>query len=134
VGREADDRIWPDGLAHFGSRHVLLPDVNAVGVAGAGQIGIVVDDEEGAVGVTEAAEGERGQLDLTARQRLLAQLDDVDAAPQRCPQQRLGVFPVGPRVAAEVEAGGAQPLAAQRSLGVWLSEAHPSIIARGRRV
>ena len=83
--------------------------------AGLRQLGVVVDDEEGAVGVAEAAEGERGELDLAAGQRLLAQLDDVDAAAERRAQERLGVAAARVGVADEVEARGAQPLAAQRS-------------------
>ena len=130
MGREADDRVRAEQRSRLGRRHVVLADVDPVGVAGAGQVGVVVDDEEGAVGVAEAAEGVRGELDLAPRQRLLAQLHDVDAAVQRRPQQRLGILAVRARLAAEVEARGAQPLAAQRSLGLGWGQAHPPIIAR----
>ena len=57
VGREADDRVGPEQLARLAGRGVVLADVDAVGVAGERQVGVVVDDEEGAVGVAEAAEG-----------------------------------------------------------------------------
>src|SRR4051794_7647521 len=110
--------------------------MDAVGVAGAGQVGIVVDDEESAVGVADAAEGRSGAFDLTPSQLLLAQLDDVDAAAQRRPQQRLGVLTVRPRVADEVEARRAQALAAQRAGGLGGGEAHPPIMklaTAGRR-
>ena len=103
--------------------------MDPVGVAGVGQVGIVVDDEEGAVVVAEAAEGLRGELDLAPRQRLLAQLDDVDAAAQRRGQERFGIGAVGSRLAAEVEPRRAQPLASQRSLGLGWCQAHSLIIA-----
>ena len=60
----------------------------------------------------------RGALDLRPSQLLLAQLDDVDAAAQRRPQQRFGVLAAGPGVADEVEARRAQALAAQRTGGL----------------
>ena len=94
--------------------------------------GVVVDDEEGAVGVAEPAEGERGQLDLAARQRLLAQLHDVDAAVQRGAQQRLGILAAGLRLADEVEARCAQPLASKRSGCLRGCQAHRTIIALRR--
>ena len=93
------------------------------------QLGVVVDDEEGAVGVAEAAEGLRGALDRAAAQRLLAQLDDVDAAVQRGPEQRLGILAAGAGVADEVEARGAQPLAPLRAGCLWWGEAHIPIMA-----
>ncbi len=120
----------PEQLPRRGGGGVVLADVDPVGVAGAGQLRVVVDDEEGAVGVAEPAEGERGELDLTPRQALLAQLDDVGAAVERGAEQRLGVGAVGPGVADEVEPRRAQPLAPQRvrppliepgsSSGLWL--------------
>ena len=94
-------------------------DVDPVGVAGARQVGVVVDDEEGAVGVGDAAVGVGGAFDLRPPELLLAQLDDVDAAAERRPQQRFQVAAAGARVADEVEAGGAQPLAPQRSVALW---------------
>ena len=71
-------------------------------------------------------------FDLARRQLLLAQLDDVDAAAQRRPQQRLGVLAARPGVADEVEARGAQPLAAQRAGGLGWCEAHRPIMALPR--
>ena len=124
VGREADDRLRAEQLAGLGRRGVVLADVDAVGVAGAGQLGVVVDDEEGAVGVAEAAEGERRQLDLAPRQLLLAQLDDVDAAARAPRAAAARARPRRLRVADEVEARRAQPLAAQRAGGLWWSKAH----------
>src|SRR6185369_8700561 len=119
-----DDRLRAEQLPRLGGGHVVLPDVDTVGVAGPGQLGVVVDDEEGAVGVAEAAVGERRQLDLAARRLLLPQLDDVDAAGQRRAQQRLELAAARTRLADEVEAGRAQGLSAQWSGGLWLGKAH----------
>ena len=76
------------------------------------------------------SEGRRRPFDLRPPELLLAQLDDVDAAAERRPQQRFGIGPVRPRVADEVEACGAQALAPQWSLALWRGEAHPPIMAR----
>ena len=130
VGREADDRVGPEQLPRLLGADVVLADVDAVGVAAARQVGIVVDDEEGAVGVGDAAEGLGGALDLRPAQLLLAQLDDVGAAAQRRAQQRFEVAR-RPGVADEVEAGGPQPLAAQRA--VALGQATSSCLDYGRR-
>ena len=63
---------------------------------------------------------------------LLAQLDDVDAAAERRPQQRFGIGAVRPRVADEVEARGSQPLPQQRPVALGGRKAHHSIMAGGR--
>ena len=114
-------------------RGVVLADVDPVGVAGARQVGVVVDDEERRVVVGEATEGDAGAFDLRPPELLLAQLDDVDAAAERGAQQRFGIDAVGARVADEVEARGAQPLAQQRALALGRRKAHPSIMAAARR-
>ena len=75
----------------------------------------------------------RGAFDLRPPELLLAQLHDVDAAAERGAQQRFGIGAAGARVADEVEAGGAQALAPQRSLALGGSKAHPSIMAGPRR-
>ncbi len=75
-----------------------------------------------------------GALDLLAAQLLLAQLHDVDAAAQRRPQQRFRVLAVGPGVADEVEARGAQPLAPQRAVALGQGQAHAPIMAAQARV
>ena len=103
--------------------------MDSIGVAGPRQVGVVVDDEEGAVVVAEAAEGLSGELDLAPRQGLLAQLHDVDAAAQGGRQQRLGIPTARPRLAAEIEPRRAQPLASQRSLRLGWCQAHLTIIA-----
>ena len=73
-----------------------------------------------------------GAFDLRPPELLLAQLDDVDAAAERGPQQRFGIDAARARVADEIEARGAQPLAPQRSLALGGGEAHPPIMARAR--
>src|SRR5262249_41395615 len=131
VGREADDHVGTEQLPRRGD-FLVVADVDAVGVAGAGQLGLVVDDEEGAVGVGDAAVGAGGALELGPAQLLLAQLGPVHAAAERRPQQGFGVLAVGPSVAAEVEPRGAQPLAQQRSVCLRWRQAHDSIMARTR--
>src|SRR5688572_1942945 len=133
VGREADDRIGTEGGPRLGDRRVVLAQVDAIGSAGRGQGGVVVDGEEGAVGVGEAAEGRAGALDRAAVERLLAQLDDVDAAVESGEEKRLGILAPGARVADEVEAGGAQPLAPQRPGGVGEGEAHADAASTAAR-
>src|SRR3954454_24857251 len=132
MGAQSNDRVWSQDLSRYVWRDVVLSQMDAVGVAGARQLGVVVEDEEGAEGVGDAAEGAGGALDLRPTQLLLAQLDDVGAAGQRRPQQR---FEVGlrPRPADEVEAGGAQALAAQRAVPLGQRQAHRSIMAGSRR-
>jgi hypothetical protein len=129
VGGKSDDHVRAEDLSRLLHRHVVLSQVHAVGIARPGEIRVVVDDEQGAVGVAEAAEGLRRAFDLVPAQRLLAQLDDVDAAAQRRPQQRFGLLPARQRLADEVEAGGAQPLAPQRAVGLGGCQAHRSIMA-----
>ena len=85
----------PSAVAGVGDRDVVLADVDAVGVAGRRQARVVVDDEEGAVGVAEAAEGRAGALDRAAVELLLAQLHDVDAAVSAARSSGSGSSPWG---------------------------------------
>ena len=129
VRGEADDRVGPKELARLLDRAVVLAEVDAVGVTGAGQVGVVVDDEEGAVGVADAAEVRGGPLDLRPSQLLLAQLEDIDAAAERRTHHRFGVPAAGAGVADEVEACGPQALAPQRPVPLGKRKAHASIMA-----
>ena len=115
--------------AGLGGGHVVLAEVDAVGVADAGEVGIVVDDEEGAVGVAEPAEGAGRAGDRVLVELLLAELDDVGAAGQRRLQQQFGILPARQRLADEVEPRGAQPLPTQRADRLGRCKAHPSIMA-----
>src|SRR5680860_261049 len=49
VGGEADQRVGAEDLASGGGGGVGLAQMDTVGVDGAGQVGVVVDDEQGAV-------------------------------------------------------------------------------------
>ena len=96
VGRQPDEGRRRRPARALRRRHVGLADVDAVGAARADQLGVVVDDEQGPVLVGSAAErlGQRDEL-LGAAGRLLAELDDVDAAAQRRVEQGLGVAAAG---------------------------------------
>src|SRR5665811_1680552 len=126
VGGEADDRVRAEDLARLLDRHVVLAEVDAVGADALRQPGIVVDDEQGRVGVAEAAEGPGRAHDLVAAELLLAQLHDVGAAAERRAQQRFRLAAAGHRLADEVEPRGTQPLAAQRSSCLRGCQAHRS--------
>src|SRR3954447_23675949 len=128
MGAQPNDRVRSQDLSRFVWRDVVLSQMDPVGVQGARQLGVVVDDEEGAEGVGDAAEGACGPFDLGPVQLLLAQLDDVGAAAQRRPQQRLQVARRS-GVADEAKASGAQALAAQGTVPLWRRQAHASIMA-----
>ena len=113
VGGEPDDRVGPEDLPRLGRRHVVLADVDAVRVELAGEVGIVVDDEERAEGVGQPPEGRGRAPDRAVRLLAVAQLDHPGAVRERGAEQRLGVLAVGQRVADEVEARPAEPLAAK---------------------
>ena len=63
------------------------------------EVGPVVEDEQCAVPLARAPERLRGRDELVVGQILLAQLDDVDAASQRCVEQVVG-DPLGDEVEA----------------------------------
>ena len=89
MSRESDQSILPNQAPDVCDLSVVLPDVHAVGGTGDGQLRLVVHDEEGVVGIAEPAE-DPARLDYVAvARRLLAQLDDVDAALKRRPQDLL---------------------------------------------
>ena len=92
----------------------------------------VVEDEEGAVGVTDAAEGGGGALDLSP-------VPAPSRAAGRCRRRQLSAArssgsgllgAAGAGVADEVEARRAQALAAQRTGGLGGGKAHPTIMKR----
>ena len=92
-------------------------------------MGIVVDDEKGTVGVTEAAESAGGAFESWAIEPLLTQLHDVDAAVQRGAKELLRILFMWHRVTDEIKACGSQPLASQRTVCLWSGKAHPPIMA-----
>lgn len=64
-------------------RHVILADVHAVGAHPRGDVGPVVDDEQGAVRVADVGGDAGGFEQELVLQPLLAQLHDIDAARDR---------------------------------------------------
>jgi len=90
--------------------------MNAVGVAARDEIGPVVQHEERPVRLAQAPERLGCTHDLLVRKLLVAQLDDVDAAPERSVEQRRGIVPVGARLQDETEAGAGEPGASLRAV------------------
>ena len=92
MGGQADQRVRPDDLARDVQRQVALAQVQHVGAGRAGDVGAVVDREQGAVPAGRVGEDlarrqlvarlERPEPLLTGR-TLVAQLDDVHPAGQR---------------------------------------------------
>ena len=101
-----DDALRADGRAGRGRLAVVLADVDAVGAARLHQVGPVVEHEQRAVRVGGGAELARGRHEPVVGERLVAQLDHVDAAADR----RREELP-RPRVADEVQLGAGDPLA-----------------------
>ena len=75
VGRHADDLARPQQPPCLGGRQILLPDVDAVGVAELGQRDVVVEDEGDVVCLAQCADlpclGQQGGI----VQLLFPQLD-----------------------------------------------------------
>ena len=81
--REAEQPIGPDERPRLRDRHVASADVNAVGTARLDEIRPVVEDEERAVLRARGSERPGSGDERVVGERLVAQLHDVDAAPQR---------------------------------------------------
>ena len=64
-------------------RQVVLAEVQAVGVAGDGQVGVVVHDEDGVVPVAQVADAAGRGQDVALVAQLVTQLDDASAAAER---------------------------------------------------
>src|SRR5204863_325049 len=79
--RAADDAVRADRRARLRGGAVVLADVDAVGVARLHEVGAVVEDEQRAVRVGGGAERLRRLDQLLVGERLVAQLDQVGAAP-----------------------------------------------------
>ncbi len=109
MGGEADERPGAGELAGRGDGGVVLADVDAVGAELGGELGPVVEDEEGArVGggvAEEAGGGAQGRV----RRVLVAELDQVGAAGERRAEQALELDRVEAGVADEVEARIGEP-------------------------
>jgi hypothetical protein len=88
--------------------------VDAVGAAGFNEIRAVVEDEERAVVLARSPERLRRHDEVFVDQRLVAQLDDVDATAQRSVEQRARIVAARQCLEHEVEAGARQALMAVR--------------------
>ena len=84
VGREADQTIRADERARLGNRHVVLTHVNAVGSDAGDQVGSIVEDEQRAACQADPREPFRNGREVVIGCVLDSQLDDVDAAIDRC--------------------------------------------------
>ena len=81
--REPEQPIGPDERPRLGDRHVAAADVNAVRTARLDEIRPVVEDEERAVLHARGSERLGSGDECVVVERLVAQLHDVHAAPQR---------------------------------------------------
>jgi hypothetical protein len=88
-----------------------LADVHAVGAAPFDEIRAVVQDEERAVVVTGAPERCGRDDEILVGEILVAKLDDVDAAAQRCVEQIGGILPVRAPLEHEIEPRAGEPCA-----------------------
>src|SRR5919106_184645 len=113
MSRQADDRILPDDLARVGGWHVVLADVDPVGSELAGEIRVVVDDEQRSIGVRQPPERPPGAFDRVPGLLVVTELHHSDATGHRGVEQRFGITAVRSRLADEVEARPAQPLTPQ---------------------
>jgi len=111
---QADQRVRPDDLAGHARRQVALAQVQHIGAGRAGNIGAVVDREQGTVPAGRIGKGlaggqlvaclERAEPPLTGRP-LVAQLDDVDPAGQGGIDELGQVAALTARVGAQVQPG-----------------------------
>ena len=112
MGGPADQRVRPDDLAGHVQRQVVLAQVQHVGAGGAGDVGAVVDREQGAVPAGRVGEDlarrqlvaglERAEPLLTGRP-LVAQLDDVHPAGQGGVGEFGQVAALATRVGAQIQ-------------------------------
>ncbi len=107
VRRQPDDPLGSDDLPRLRHSAVILADVDAVSVRVGDELWAIVEDEQGVMGGAQRRVAPPGGDEGGVVSVLVAQLHDVDAAPQRGVDQR-----VIANVAYEVQAGVVQPLAA----------------------
>ena len=114
VGGPADQRVRADDVARHGQRQVVLAQVQHGGAGGAGDVGAVVDGQQGAVPPRRVGEHlqrrqfvarlQRAQPLLTGR-ALVAQLNDVHPAGQRGVGEFGQIATVATRIGAQIEPG-----------------------------
>jgi len=90
--------------------------VHAVGTAALDEVGAVVQDEERAVGVTQAPERLCRADELIVGELLVPQLHDVDAASERSIEQRRRIPAVRLRLEDEIEARACELRSAVRAV------------------
>ena len=112
MGGQPDQRGRPDDLARHIQRQIALAQVQHVGARRPGDVGAVVDREQGAVPAGRVGEDlacgqlvaclERAEPLLTGR-TLVAQLDDVHSACQRGIGELRQVAALASRVGAQIQ-------------------------------
>lgn len=114
---QPEQHVGPDECARHVQRQVTLPEVQHVGAGRAGDVGAVVDGEQGAVPAGRVGQDLAGGQLVARLQRaepllpgrpLVAQLDDVHAAGQGGVGElgQIAALPAG--VGAQVEPRGGQ--------------------------
>jgi glycine oxidase len=109
---QSDQHVWPHDFAGLRDGHVALAHVNAVGAYRRGDVGAVVENEQGPVGIAGVGR-HRGRFgEELVLEVLLAQLHHVHTARDRGRQEVREVAVAGHAVAHEVQARGRQARAA----------------------
>jgi hypothetical protein len=118
VAGQSEQHVRPDDVAGDVQRQVALPEVQHIGAGRAGDVGAVVDGEQGAVPVGRVGQDlarrqlvarfERAEPLLTGRS-LVTQLDDVHAAGQGGVDKHRQIAALTARVGAQIQSRGGQP-------------------------
>src|SRR4029077_16540998 len=111
VGREADQQVRSDQLAHFGDRHVPLPPVYPLGTPLPAGGPPVVYDQQRAQALAQRVPGIGAGHQLLVGELLVAQLHDLHAAGDRGAQHVGQRPPAGSGVAHQVQPRGREPRA-----------------------
>ena len=119
VGGTADHRVRADDLARHAQRQVVLAQVQHGGAGGTGDVGAVIDGQQRAMPPRRVGEHlqrrqfvaglERAQPALSGR-ALVAQLNDVDPAGQRCVGELGQIAALPTRIGAQIQASVGEPV------------------------
>ena len=119
VGGTADHRVRADDLARHAQRQVVLAQVQHGGAGGTGDVGAVVDGQQGAVPPRRVGEhlqrrqfvaGLQGAQPVLRGRALVAQLNDVDPAGQRGVGELGQIASVATRIGAQIKTRGGEPV------------------------
>jgi len=110
VGREANYGVRPEDRPGHGRWAVVLTYMDAIAPCGQGQVGAVIEDERHARVGTESLQGGGPSDQRPVVQRLLPELDDIDAAADARFDESEKVGAVG---CTEVQAPSGQPVRRQ---------------------